>query len=123
MRLAVISDIHGNLDALTAVLTDIDAGDPDLPYLAEWHGANSADPGRGPGVHTGRRAPGVSLVAVAGPARCRPAPSRDSGGNAGARTALRIPDLEIPRPHQRHAFSPEPDAGRGQHRGLELLQR
>jgi hypothetical protein len=28
-------------------LTDIDAGDPDLPYLAEWHGANSADPGRG----------------------------------------------------------------------------
>jgi predicted phosphodiesterase len=26
MRLAVISDIHGNLDALTAVLTDIDAG-------------------------------------------------------------------------------------------------
>ena len=29
MRLAVISDIHGNWDALTAVLSDIDAGRPD----------------------------------------------------------------------------------------------
>ena len=28
-------------------LTDIDTGDPEIGYLAEWHGANSADPGRG----------------------------------------------------------------------------
>ena len=28
-------------------LTDIDTGDSEIGYLAEWHGANSADPGRG----------------------------------------------------------------------------
>ena len=32
MRLAVISDIHGNWDALTAVLTDIDATRPDAVF-------------------------------------------------------------------------------------------
>jgi len=32
MRLAVLSDIHGNWDALTAVLADIDAGRPDAVF-------------------------------------------------------------------------------------------
>jgi predicted phosphodiesterase len=32
MRLAVISDIHGNWDALTAVLADIDASRPDAVF-------------------------------------------------------------------------------------------
>ena len=30
MRLAIVSDIHGNLSALEAVLTDLDACSPDL---------------------------------------------------------------------------------------------
>ncbi|MEJ2478476.1 MAG: metallophosphoesterase family protein, partial [Desulfobacterales bacterium] len=32
MRLAVLSDIHGNWDALTAVLADIDASRPDAVF-------------------------------------------------------------------------------------------
>ena len=32
MRLAIISDIHGNLEALTAVLADLDAQGPDAVY-------------------------------------------------------------------------------------------
>jgi predicted phosphodiesterase len=44
MRIAVVSDIHGNLTALEAVLADIRQASPDMVF----HGGDLADPGSSP---------------------------------------------------------------------------
>jgi 3',5'-cyclic AMP phosphodiesterase CpdA len=44
MRVAVVSDIHGNLTAFEAVLADIRRASPDLVV----HGGDLADPGSSP---------------------------------------------------------------------------
>jgi len=44
MRIAVVSDIHGNLTALEAVLADLEQTSPDLAL----HGGDLADGGSSP---------------------------------------------------------------------------
>ncbi len=44
MRIAVLSDIHGNLTAFEAVLSDLRGCSPDLVF----HGGDLADSGSGP---------------------------------------------------------------------------
>src|SRR5262249_61510184 len=44
MRIAIVSDIHGNLTAFEAVLTDLRQTSPDLIF----HGGDLADGGSGP---------------------------------------------------------------------------
>lgn len=60
MELALISDIHGNLEALEAVLDEVDALHPDLVYCLGDLVGYGADPG--PCVHKARGAVAACLL-------------------------------------------------------------
>ena len=66
MRIAVLSDIHGNLTAFEAVLADLQKTSPDVVF----HGGDLADSGSGPTEVVDHIHAVVGVVLWATPIRC-----------------------------------------------------